>query len=180
MGDIVKCADLYTELLDKDFLIQLENGTCLKFFFLEEHFMHLLGLHYLRDLNCFPSNRKRQVLSLIQAGKITQALLERSEFYSGIEQRVEMFEKLPLFFAPGRCELIIDYDRSKVKPYSSITANYILFIKEEDLYLHLPLVYNEKQVLCPQSFFAKQNKRYIDRQKKYRIMSIRAVPRGRK
>ena len=178
MGDIVKCAEIYAELLDKDILILLENGTRLKFFFLEEHFMHLLGLHYLRDLDCFPTSRKRQALSLIRAGKITQAMLERSEFYAGIEQRIEMFEKLPLFFMPGRCELIIDYDRSKVKPYSAITADYILFIQEAGLYLHLPLVYNEKRVLCPQSFFAKNSRRYIDRQKKYRILDMKVVPHG--
>ena len=87
-----------------------------------------------------------------------------------------MFEKLPLFFVPGKCELIIDYDRTKVKPYSGITADYILFIKDADMYLHLPLVYNENRVLCPQSFFAENSRRYIDRQKKYRILEIKVLP----
>ena len=180
MGDIVKCAALYADLLDKDILIQLENGVCMKFFFLEEHFAHLIGLHYLRDLGCLSGRRKQQILSSIKSGQITQETLERSCFYSGIEKRVEMFEKLPLFFVPGRCELIIEYDRSKVRPYSNITAHYILFIKEAGMYLHLPLVYNENNVLCPQSFFAEKSARYIDRQKKYRIVEIKTVPREKR
>jgi len=178
MGDIAKCAALYAELLDKDIVVRLEGGECLRFFFLEEHFMHLLGLHYLRDLDCLSGRRKRQILSRIKDGQLTQAMLEGSCFYTQIERRVEMFEKLPLFFSPGKCELIIEYDRSKVRPYSNITAHYILFIQETGAYLHLPLVYNENNVLCPQSFFVEDGTRYIDRQKKYRILEIKAVPRG--
>jgi len=177
LGDIARCAEVYNELLGKDVLIRLENGTSLKLRFLEENFTHLLGLHYLSDLDYFPANRKRQAFSLIRAGKITQAKLERSVFYSKIEQRVEMFERLPLFFLPGKCELIIDFDPSKVKSYSNISADYILFIKEADMYLHLPLRYNEKRdILFPQSFFPRRNKQYIDRQRIYRIHEINVVP----
>jgi len=178
MEDVVRCIERYAELAEYTYTFRLETNEEFTLLFAEEHLFHLLGLHKLRDLEGFSGQkRKTQVIRRIKAGKLTQAQIEKSQFYSSIQNRVAHFPFIDDLLRLETCNLIIDFDKTKVKPYSGIEATYILYRELSDGIIHLTLAKDQSGALRPQSFLFEKGRRYIDRQKKYPILEIIAARR---
>ena len=59
-------------------------------FFEREHFMHLIGLHKLTDLQ-IQRFRKEQMYDMVMRDELTYDYIEKSVFFSEIKERIELF-----------------------------------------------------------------------------------------
>ena len=177
MEDIAKCVEAYAEAAKCTYGFRLENGEAFTLSFADEHLFHLLGLHKLLDLEGFSGQkRKTQVIRRLMTGRLSHEHIAGSDFYPSIQSRIAYFPLVGELLHLETCNLIIDFDRTKVRPYSNIDAKYILFREVDGGIIHLTLAMDNQGELRPQTFLFERGRRYIDRQKKYRILEIKAVP----
>jgi len=128
------------EIAANVYVFHLENNEVFTLAFAEEHLFHLLGLHKLLDLEGFSGQkRKVQVIRRIKSGKLPHGQIAESKFYPSIQSRVAHFPFIGELLQLGACNLVIDFDRSKVRPYSNIDAKYILYRELDDGIIHLTL-----------------------------------------
>ena len=111
---------------------ELENGTTLTVEYKEENFLHLIGLHKLKDLQIIQfwldrSNKSvklRDVIKRIEQEKLTDAKIRTSVFYNDIETRYENFSYDNLTTL-NYTDAIINFNPAIIK--SKIKSDYILF-----------------------------------------------------
>jgi hypothetical protein len=78
---------------------KLSNGMAIDFVYKEENFIHLIGLHKLKDVQLIQllndkSNKKvhtKYIISRIKKGMFTDAMVKSSTFYYDIESRYDSF-----------------------------------------------------------------------------------------
>ena len=78
---------------------KLSNGMAIDFVYKEENFIHLIGLHKLKDVQLIQllndkSNKKvhtKYIISRIKKGMFTDAMVKASTFYYDIESRYDSF-----------------------------------------------------------------------------------------
>ena len=101
-------------------------------------------------------------------GKISQSLIEKSEFYSGVYERLLRFYKFDEIISS---KLIIDFDSSKVN--TKILSKYLLYKQYEDGYVMLGLRYDfQKNLYVPETFFFEKTDYYIKDQISYNVIDV--------
>ena len=92
MADILQAARSYVNLLDIEYQIILgkKNKTVfIPIFFDENHFFHLAGLQYLKDLSRVLTESRELIFRRIVKGTLKKNRIESSKFYSSIKDRIE-------------------------------------------------------------------------------------------
>ena len=83
--DLLKnCAQVYSKYIGYDYTFVLDCGMSLPASFRAEYFHHLIGLQHLTDIKQVTkseSNPSPAIYKRIMNGKISQSLVEKSEFY---------------------------------------------------------------------------------------------------
>lgn len=174
MDKLSECVEAYQKLLGKHYILTLENGMKIEFYFAPRHFPHLIGLHYLTDTPQVIQTAKNNSAAIyrnIRKGFITYSLLKKSKFFSKIEKRIEYF---PLISGLMGQKIIIDFDPSKVEK-TEFKARYILFKSHELGYLHLCLGADSK-IFYPESYIYEPSKYYISEQTLLDIVHVDIVP----
>lgn len=177
MGTLEECLRIYGELLNKDFILTLENGIELRISFQISYFKHLIGLHKLeKDMVAF-SIPSQALYKKILAGEITQKHIEKSAFYSKIQNRLSYFDMLPELLRKSK--IIIDFDPSLVKHCDLRNTKYILYKKLGSAYINLTLGYRRNQ-LYPETFLYEESKRYINGQTLLDIVDVQVINREKR
>ena len=147
---------------------RLSNSMIVSFEYKKENFIHMLGLHKLRDIQVIKmyndkSNQKvkaNYVLSRIKKGKLTDSLIKASVFYSNIKERYENFSYENLTTLTYT-DAIINFNPTLIK--SKLKSIYILYEEKEDgTYNHLGISKDNKtQNFYIETFFHQVTDMYI-------------------
>jgi hypothetical protein len=169
--DVLKnCADIYSILLNKKYIITLSNLQVITIVFKEEHFYHLIGLQYLNDIVYLRKNKKA-IFKKIMNNEITFKNISNSVFVDQVVERINNFSYIIQLLSTDR---IIKFDPKRV--YSRINADYIMVKNNEGNNLMLFLGKNNNDDnLYPVSFIIRNNNDYIYGQKSIGIKDIQII-----
>ena len=176
MKDVQECAALFSKLLKKDFIFTLEGDIRFKLFFTENNFIHLLGLHKLKDISELntKSNSAAKIYKNILSGKLSVDKIQKSAFYSLIEKRIENFQEINNMLDEGKCKIIIDFDKRLI-PYTDLkNTKYILYRHKNGGYVHFTMGDKGKGIY-PETFFFENSKRYVTGQTLLDVKSIEVI-----
>lgn len=158
----------YGELLNKDYYVEAtykEEIINIYFFFLPEHFYHLIGFHKLLDMK--ELTRPKFLYPNIISHKITYDLIKNSKFIDDIHDRLQNFYRINELIKHLKSgEAVIEFSQ---KNRTRIKADFLLYDLSNKLYAHLFLRNNGKHGYVPCSFFCRGDEKYIWNNKKYRI-----------
>lgn len=178
--DILECLRIYDTLLNKIFILHIEDGLRIELTFTKNNFKHLLGLHKLSDVKLL--KRKGQVIyNLISDNTITNELISKSIYYDKIEERFLYFYLIPELL---QSKIIIEFNSSicPFRKYSTkLNTDYILYknMLESNTVAHLTLSQYgsyENTVKCyPETFFVDHSKTYISGQKLLDVLSVEVI-----
>ena len=133
MNELLEKYNDYMKIKNHRAEYALENGAIISFVYKEENFIHLLGLHKLKDIKIIQkfndkSNLKvnaKYILRRIKKEIITDSVIKSSLFFNDISERYDNFtyEKLSTLVYT---DVIINFNPSLVKLLnSSAISGYI-------------------------------------------------------
>ena len=170
MDDLMKSALAFRRLLDFEYeIIAGSKGHLLEMMlcFKKEHFMHLVGLHKLRDLQ-FLKNSSHKIFDLILKGRLTYQDISKSVFFSEIEDRIRLFPILEE--ALDSNELIIKYKKELVKG-TFVQASHIFVYPFKGTILHFFVDCDtEEGKYFGRSFFSREDDRFLKNQQTFKIL----------
>lgn len=139
----------------------------LKLFFQKKHFMHLIGLHKLTDLQ-LQRYSKEKMYDMILNDELTYEYIQRSEFFLEISERIDLFPRLEQ--ALDNNELMIKYN-SGFAVGTVICASYIILCEFENTTLHFFIDYDEtNERYFGRSFFGRTDDKFTKGQQKFKIL----------
>ena len=170
-----KCAEVYSGYSGFDYVFTLDCNLSVTVAFRAGHFHHLAGLHYLTDIAQVDKTRFNNstvdIYKKILKRKITQNLIEKSKFYSKIEERLFHLADLGNVISS---KFIIDFDSTKV-PKTELMSKYLLYRQYENGYAILGLKYDIKNnVYIPETFIFSHSDYYIKDQAVYNVIDVQA------
>lgn len=139
-------------------------------FFSKEHFMHLIGLHKLTDLQ-IQRYSKEKLYDMIMNEEITYEYLQKSAFFPEIKERIELFPLLEQ--ALDSNELMIKYKKGFSKG-TVIAANYIIIYEYEGITLHY---FVDEEInsgrYFGKSFFGRADNKFLKNQQTFKVLKKR-------
>ena len=158
----------------------LSNGEYVKAIYRKENFLHLIGLHKLKDLQLIQfwldrSNKTVKlptVLKKIKNEQFTDKMVQSSSFYYLIKDRYNHFSYENLTTL-GYTDAVIDFNPHMIN--SRINSNYILFEERpHGEYNHMGIVYNPTQNQeYIETFFHEPTDLYIKKQTTVKVKRMR-------
>ena len=95
MDRLMECALLFQKMLNKRYIIKIDRKSKdprdLKLIFDKLHFKHLIGLHYLTDVNQLKCKNSEKIFDKIINGQITYDQISSSVKFQKIKEMVEAF-----------------------------------------------------------------------------------------
>jgi len=169
--DILKQSALaYEKLLKYEYEITAgSKKTLLKMtlFFAKEHYMHLVGLHKLTDLQIQRYKRDKMYDMVIQ-NKLTYEYIEKSVFFPEIKARIELFPILEE--ALDSNELLIKYKQGFAQG-TMIEASYIFVYNHGSKTIHYFVDRDEMTGLYfGRSFFIRDDDKFLRNQQIFKIL----------
>ena len=168
----------YLRLVGCRVVYSLDDGTKIDFIYEKENFIHLAGLHKLKDIQLIQfyndklnkSVKAKDVLRKIKNEDFTEAMIKRSSEFPKIEKRYNnlTYEKLT---SMSYTDAIINFN--PVSLNSSIKSNYLLFEQEDTGYNHLGIALDStvpKRYI--ETFFHEPSKKYITGQTVVKIVKF--------
>ena len=157
----------------------LSNEMMIDFTYKEDNFIHLLGLHKLKDIQIIQmfndkDNKKvqtRYIISRIKKSRFTDAMVKSSVFYEEIAERYESFTYENLITLTYT-DAVINFDPKRIN--SKIKSDYLLFEeKENHEYDHLGIakdpISNKRYI---ETFFHQSTDMYIQNQQLVKVKSF--------
>ena len=157
----------------------LSNEMMIDFTYKEDNFIHLLGLHKLKDIRIIQmfndkDNKKvqtRYIISRIKKSRFTDAMVKSSVFYEEIAERYESFTYENLITLTYT-DAVINFDPKRIN--SKIKSDYLLFEeKENHEYNHLGIakdpISNKRYI---ETFFHQSTDMYIQNQQLVKVKSF--------
>ncbi len=136
-------------------------------FFVKEHYMHLVGLHKLTDLQMQRYKRDKMYDMVIQ-GELTYEYIEKSAFFPEIKDRIELFPMLE--GALDSNELLIKFKKGFAQG-TMIEASYIFVYKHGSMIIHYFVDRDEKTGLYfGRSFLIRDDDKYLRNQQVFKIL----------
>lgn len=163
MDELKKCVQAYEELINKNYILTLENDIKIEIPFKAHHFYHLIGLQYLTDdivqVRKTPTQTATSIYRSIKKEHITYDDISKSKYIGKIQDRILNFPNIKDVLSH---KIIIDFDPTKVER-TSVKAKYILYKPYERTYLHLFLAADDN-IFYPESFIYEPSNYYISGQ----------------
>lgn len=157
----------------------LSNEMMIDFTYKEDNFIHLLGLHKLKDIQIIQmfndkDNKKvqtRYIISRIKKSRFTDAMVKSSVFYEEIAERYESFTYENLITLTYT-DAVINFDPKRIN--SKIKSDYLLFEeKENHEYNHLGIakdpISNKRYI---ETFSHQSTDMYIQNQQLVKVKSF--------
>lgn len=176
MNEIKQCAELYQQLLDKEYRISVAatsntQAMTLRLNFGAEHFHHLLGISKLQDLPYISRANRANFFKQVLNGQITQSQLLESSFFPDIAPRLEYFDQ---YIDVMKNEIVLDFDKRKAFN-CKIDSNLLFFKKLDSTYVYSFFKSDDTGIYVPVTFFQNKSRSYADRQKVWKILNVEVV-----
>ena len=157
----------------------LSNEMMIDFTYKEDNFIHLLGLHKLKDIQIIQMFNDKDykkvqtsfIISRIKKSLFTDAMVKSSVFYEEIAERYESFTYENLITLTYT-DAVINFDPKRIN--SKIKSDYLLFEeKENHEYNHLGIakdpISNKRYI---ETFFHQSTDMYIQNQQLVKVKSF--------
>lgn len=169
---LLECAENYKKLLSYEYHFTIARKSLVREFILsfqKSDFHHIAGLHKLRDIFDAQRGSREELFENVLNGKISQSLIEKSEFYNESEARF-----IPLCHLEEILDsenLIFKYNEN-VRVYSQIKSDYLIEGNFENIpvYLFLGRRNDEMKNQMCRTFFPKSKIDYSFGQPKYTLL----------
>ena len=178
MDLLLQCARNYEKLLDVAYNFTIARKGVVREFtltFQKMDFHHIAGLHKLRDIFDAQRGSREDLFTSVLNGKISQELIEKSEFYSDTISRLAPLCRLEEILDSD--QLIFKYNEN-VRVYSQIKSDYLLEGIADDLTVYLFLgsrnENDERSQMC-RTFFPKTSIDYSLGQPRYTLLKKEKV-----
>ena len=158
---------------------KLSNGMAIDFVYREENFIHLIGLHKLKDVQLIQllndkSNKKvhtKYIISRIKKGMFTDAMVKESTFYYDIESRYDSFSYDNLTTL-SYTDAVINFNPRLIN--SKIKSIYLLFEEKiNNEYNHLGIAEDSNtNTRYIETFFHQTSDMYIKAQNITKVESF--------
>lgn len=136
-------------------------------FFSKEHFMHLIGLHKLTDLQ-IQRYRKAQMYDMVKKGVLSLDYIKKSVFFQEISERIALFPILET--ALDSNELLIKYKPGFARG-TVITASYIFVYRYGDTLIHYFTDQEDNSGrYFGRSFFGRKDEKFLENQQTFKIL----------
>lgn len=172
----------YETLLGRNFLISLEDGYSFVLSFHAKNFSHLIGLHYLSDIDQIRRSKgPARTYKEIDKKMITHDVIKKSTSFQSIRERIVFFPELPTLLTPGT-RVVHPFDGQK--SFSKITGDVMLYRDNMVAYLNLSCVRDAMESVAgapkyaPQSFVIEHSTRFYDNNPITAIDTISELVRG--
>lgn len=152
-------------LSKRDFTIFIEDGRVVPFFFSQESFFHLLGLHYLADMQTIskPRSKSAVVRQLLKDERLFKTI-QKSAYFPKVQARIEEFGRIVDMLISDTCEVIIDFDKSKV-PSAKIESTLLLYKTDDHIsYYLLGIMQGTDGRYYPETYLTEGSKYYVSGQ----------------
>ena len=173
MDLLLQCARNYEKLLDISYHFTIARKGLVREFFLsfqKSDFHHIVGLHKLTDTRQVLRGTRENIFDKILENEIPQNLIEESEFYFNMSQRLNYLCHLEEILDSE--QLIFKYNEN-VRVFSQIKSEFLLegTFAERIVYLFLGSRngYDDIQQMC-RTFFPKTNIDYSIGQPRYTLL----------
>lgn len=170
MDKLKQSALAFEKLLKYEYEITAgSKKTLLKMtlFFAKEHYMHLIGLHKLTDLQ-MQRYKKDKMYDMVIRDELTYEYIEKSVFFPEIKERIELFPILEE--ALDSNELLIKYKQGFAQG-TMIEASYIFVYNHGNMLIHYFVDQDEKTGLYfGRSFFARNDDKFFRNQQTFKIL----------
>lgn len=168
----------YLRLVGCRVVYALNDGTNIDFTYEKENFIHLAGLHKLKDIQLIQfyndkSNKTvkaKDVLRKIKNEDFTEVMVKGSSEFPKIEERYNnlTYDKLT---SMSYTDAIINFNPAPLN--SSIKSDYLLFEQEGSGYNHLGIAFdNTVPKRYIETFFHEPSKKYIAGQTVVKIVQF--------
>ncbi|MBR6078691.1 MAG: hypothetical protein IKP60_00855 [Treponema sp.] len=169
--DILTAAQSFSKLLDVEYQIILgkkKNLECLSISFEKQHFYHLAGLHYLRDLADIFSGDRALVFEKILSETISQRHIELSRHFSKITDRIEYLSYLEQIMDSN--ETVFKYN-SRLDVFSAVQADFLMKneIQTRNVFTFLSQNASTGKYFC-RSFFPQTDRDYTEGQTRWTLL----------
>ena len=166
-----RCALAFRRLIDTRYKIIIGRkgrATEIILDFSETEFVHLAGLHKLKDNDFIRTASRDKVFDYALNGRISYDTLTKSKNFDLIKERIDYFEFLESIL--DRNDIIFKYNSNK-NVFSMIQADYLLQSEHDSrcIYIFLDRLENTGSHFC-RSFFPKGDKDYTVGQTKYTLL----------
>lgn len=171
----------YFNIVNYSMQYELASGTLLGFTFEKTAFPHLSGIHKLIDIPLIQKyNDPREtmvsakyLLAKIRQGKLTEADIYASKYFSDIKERYERLTAENLL-SMIYTDVIVDFDVTKLKASKLVNTKYILYEKEQDAYRQLCIKQNSiNHLYYVETFFYEKSDDYIRGQLKDKVKKMK-------
>lgn len=166
---------------------KLVNEQYIEFYYQEENFAHLLGLHKLKDIQLIQfwqdknnkSVKLKEVIRRIKNSTFTDEMVTSSVFFPKIKERYDNFSYDNLTTL-NYTDVIINFNPTIIK--SKIKSDYLLFEKKnENEFNHLGIALDKKSgKRYVETFFNHPDAMYISGQKIVKVDSFTLYDAGGK
>ena len=166
---------------------KLVNEQYIEFYYQEENFAHLLGLHKLKDIQLIQfwqdknnkSVKLKEVIRRIKNSTFTDEMVTSSVFFPKIKERYDNFSYDNLTTL-NYTDVIINFNPTIIK--SKIKSDYLLFEKKnENEFNHLGIALDKKsRKRYVETFFNHPDAMYISGQKIVKVDSFTLYDAGGK
>lgn len=166
---------------------KLANEQYIEFYYQEENFAHLLGLHKLKDIQLIQfwqdknnkSVKLKEVIRRIKNSIFTDEMVTSSVFFPKIKERYDNFSYDNLTTL-NYTDVIINFNPTIIK--SKIKSDYLLFEKKnENEFNHLGIALDKKSgKRYVETFFNHPDAMYISGQKIVKVDSFTLYDAGGK
>ena len=166
---------------------KLVNEQYIEFYYQEENFAHLLGLHKLKDIQLIQfwqdknnkSVKLKEVIRRIKNSTFTDEMVTSSVFFPKIKERYDNFSYYNLTTL-NYTDVIINFNPTIIK--SKIKSDYLLFEKKnENEFNHLGIALDKKSgKRYVETFFNHPDAMYISGQKIVKVDSFTLYDAGGK
>lgn len=166
---------------------KLVNEQYIEFYYQEENFAHLLGLHKLKDIQLIQfwqdknnkSVKLKEVIRRIKNSIFTDEMVTSSVFFPKIKERYDNFSYDNLTTL-NYTDVIINFNPTIIK--SKIKSDYLLFEKKnENEFNHLGIALDKKSgKRYVETFFNHPDAMYISGQKIVKVDSFTLYDAGGK
>ena len=159
----------FEQILHYKMRYEFYSGFVLEFRFVKTNFVHLVGLHKLKDINLIQIYAAKkgfasQIISRIQKGDLTEEEIKTSKYFPLIKNRYEDFT-FENIFCLSYTDVIIDFDITKLKQSKLVNTKFILYEKKQNGNRQLCIAGDSKNGYYPETFFFEPKDYYIKNQK---------------
>lgn len=160
---LAKAIDLLSR---NNFIIEAEGNIKIPLCFKSKAFFHLLGFQHIKDIPrvCNAKNKGSFIKEFLRDDVLVQQV-QKSAYFEEVRPRIETFSRVCDMLISDQCEIIIEFDPSKLSS-TKLRSRFLLY-KTDDYttYYLLGIAVDDNGAHYPETYIVEPSRYYVANQK---------------